>query len=165
MPGRGSTLRIGRLAGVPIGVHPLWLVIVALLTLALGDSNFPTEAPGLSDGVAYLLGLLSALALFAGILLHELGHAIVARRHGLEVEEIDLWLLGGVARISGEPREPGDELRFALPARCGSSPCPGTRRDRSPERIRRTRSNAGHMRADWEGGSRTADRRRLRARR
>lgn len=114
MPGRGSTLRIGRLAGVPIGVHPLWLVIVALLTVALGDSYFPTEAPGLSDGAAYLLGLLSALALFAGILLHELGHAIVARRHGLEVEEIDLWLLGGVARMSGEPREPGDELRFAL---------------------------------------------------
>lgn len=89
MPGRGSTVRIGRLAGVPIGVHPLWLVIVALLTPALGDSYFPTEAPGLSDGVAYLLGLLSAPALFAGILLHELGHAIVARRHGLEVEEID----------------------------------------------------------------------------
>jgi Zn-dependent protease/CBS domain-containing protein len=114
MPRRGSTLRIGRLAGVPVGVHPLWLVIVALLTLALGDSYFPTEAPGLSDGVAYLLGLLSALALFAGILLHELGHAVVARRHGLEVEEIDLWLLGGVARMSGEPGEPGDELRFAL---------------------------------------------------
>lgn len=111
---RGSTLRLGRLAGVPIGVHPLWLVIVALITLALGRDYFPTEAPALGDGAAYLLGLASALTLFLGILLHELGHAVVARRHGLEVEEIDLWLLGGVARMTGEPDAPGDELRFAL---------------------------------------------------
>ena len=52
--------------------------------------------PGLSTTAAYALGLLSALGLFAGILLHELAHAVVARRHGIEVEEIDLWLLGGV---------------------------------------------------------------------
>jgi Zn-dependent protease/predicted transcriptional regulator len=111
---RGSTLRIGRLAGVPIGVHPLWLVIVALITLALGRDYFPSEDPALGEGVAYLLGLASALTLFLGILLHELGHAVVARRHGLDVEEIDLWLLGGVARMTGEPQAPGDELRFAL---------------------------------------------------
>jgi Zn-dependent protease/CBS domain-containing protein len=61
-----------------------------------------------------LLGLASALALFAGIVLHELGHAVVARRHGVEIEEIDLWLLGGVARMAGEPRAADDELRFAL---------------------------------------------------
>jgi Zn-dependent protease/CBS domain-containing protein len=111
---RGSTLRIGRLAGVPIGVHPLWLVIVALITLALGRDYFPSEDPALGEAAAYLLGLASALTLFLGILLHELGHAVVARRHGLEVEEIDLWLLGGVARMTGEPDAPGDELRFAL---------------------------------------------------
>jgi Zn-dependent protease len=52
--------------------------------------------------------------IFAGILLHELGHAVIARRHGVEIEEIDLWLLGGVARMAGEPRAAGDELRFAL---------------------------------------------------
>jgi Zn-dependent protease len=113
-PDADPTLRIGRLAGVPIGVHPLWLGIVALITLALGRDYFPTEAPALGEGVAYLLGLASALTLFLGILLHELGHAVVARRHGLEVEEIDLWLLGGVARMTGEPKAPGDELRFAL---------------------------------------------------
>ena len=108
-----SALRIGRLGGIPIGIHPLWLVIVALITFALGSDYFPSEAPGLSEAGAYLLGLASALALFAGILLHELGHALVARRHGLEIEEIDLWLLGGVARMTGEPRAPEDELRFA----------------------------------------------------
>ena len=114
MPTRRSTLRIGRLAGIPIGIQPLWLVIVGVITFVLGHDYFPTEVPGLSSGAAYVLGLASALALFAGILLHELGHAVVARGRGVEVDEIDLWLLGGVARLHGEPRRPDDELRFAL---------------------------------------------------
>lgn len=114
MPRSGSAIRIGRLAGIPIGVHPLWLVVVALLTYALGHDYFPTEAPGLGETASYALGLACSLTLFAGVVLHELGHAIVARRRGLEVEEIDLWLLGGVARMSGRPRGPGDELRYAL---------------------------------------------------
>lgn len=98
---------------MPAGIHPLWLIIVALITLALGRDYFPSEAPGLSDTGAYLLALASALALFAESLLHQLGHAVVARRHGVEIEELDLWLLGGVARMAGEPRAAGDELRFA----------------------------------------------------
>src|SRR6185437_11810527 len=60
------------------------------------------------------LGLGSALLLFASILAHEFGHALTARRRGMRVEEIDLWLLGGVARMSGQPRTAEDELRFAL---------------------------------------------------
>lgn len=111
---KSSTLRIGRLAGIPVGVHPLWLVIVGLITLSLGHDYYPSADPSLSAGAAYALGLVSALALFAGVLLHELGHALVARRYGVEVEEIDLWLLGGVARMTGEAKAPGDELRFAL---------------------------------------------------
>ena len=114
MPNHRSTLRIGRLAGVPIGIQPLWLAIVGLITYSLGHDYFPDQDPGLSSTAAYALGLLSALTLFAGILAHELGHAVVARRRGVEVEEIDLWLLGGVSRLHGEPQEPGDELRFAL---------------------------------------------------
>ena len=113
MTGR-STLRVGRLAGIPIGIQPLWLVIVGLITYALGHDWFPSQDPGLGEGAAYVLGLVSALLLFAGIVLHELGHAVVARRRGVAVDEIDLWLLGGVSRLHGEPREPGDELRFAL---------------------------------------------------
>ena len=108
-----STFRIGRLLGVPIGVHPLWLVVVGLITWGLGSTYFPDADPGLSETAAYALGLLSALGLYAGIVLHELAHAVVARRHGIRVEEIDLWLLGGVARLEGEAKSPGDELRFA----------------------------------------------------
>jgi Zn-dependent protease len=108
------SVRVGRLAGIPIGVQPLWLLIVVLIAWSLGAVYYPDRAPGIAPAAAYALGLGSALLLFASILLHELGHSVVARRHGVEIEEIDLWLLGGVARMKGYPKTAGDELRFAL---------------------------------------------------
>ena len=120
--GRGSTVvrmpgrswRFARIAGIPIGVSPWWLAIVGLITWTLGASYFPAQVAGIAPAAAYGLGLASAMLLFASILLHELGHALVARRYGIRVVEIDLWLLGGVARMEGEARAPGDELRYAL---------------------------------------------------
>lgn len=109
-----KSVRIGRLAGIPIGVQPLWLAIVALITWSLGAAYYPDQVAGIAPVAAYALGLLSALLLFASILLHELGHAVVARRNGVEIEEIDLWLLGGVARMAGYPKTAGAELRFAI---------------------------------------------------
>jgi len=110
----GRSFRIARIAGIPVGVSPWWLAIVALITYMLGASYFPEAVPGIAPGAAYALGLASALLLFASILAHEFGHALVARRHGIEVEEIDLWLLGGVSRMRGEAHDPDDELRYAL---------------------------------------------------
>lgn len=111
MPGR--SFRIARIAGIPVGVHPLWLGIVALITWSLGAGYFPHEIRGIAPVASYALGFASALLLFASILAHEFGHALVARRRGVQVEGIDLWLLGGVARMSSSPRNPGDELRYA----------------------------------------------------
>ena len=110
----GRNIRVARIAGIPIGVNPWWLAIVAFYTWSLGSSYFPNTAPGISSALAYALGFASVLLLFVSILLHEIGHAVVARRHGVEVEEIDLWLLGGVARMRGEARDPGAELRYAI---------------------------------------------------
>ncbi|MDE3070246.1 MAG: site-2 protease family protein [Acidobacteriota bacterium] len=110
----GSSFRVGRIAGIPIGVSPWWLVIVAFFTWTLGANYFPEAVHGIAPAAAYGLGLASVLLLFAGLLLHELGHAIVARHHGVEVEEIDLWLLGGVSKLHGDAHEPGSELRYAL---------------------------------------------------
>jgi Zn-dependent protease/predicted transcriptional regulator len=112
MPGR--TLRITRIAGIPVGVSPWWLAIVALITWSLGASYFPEVIRSIDPIASYALGLASALLLFVSILAHEFGHALVARRCGIEVEEIDLWLLGGVSRMRGEAHEPLDELRYAL---------------------------------------------------
>lgn len=111
MPGRN--VRVGRIAGIPVGISPWWLLIVALLTWSLAREYFPQHSG--TEGVAALaLALAAVLTLFAGILAHEFAHAIVARRAGVQIEEIDLWLLGGVARMRGRPRCARDELRFAL---------------------------------------------------
>lgn len=112
MPGR--SIRVARIAGIPVGVSPLWFAIVALITWSLGASYYPDAVHGIAPLGAYGLGLASALLLFASILAHEFGHAIVARRRGIEIEGIDLWLLGGVARMSGRPHTAQDELRFSL---------------------------------------------------
>lgn len=112
MPGRGH--RIVTIAGIPITVSVWWLAVVALLTWSLGDGWFPEAVPGVAPAAAYALGFASALLLFASVVLHELGHAVVARTRGIEVDEIELWLLGGVAKLRGEAHRPGDELRYAL---------------------------------------------------
>ncbi len=111
---RSHTIRVGRLAGIRIGFHPLWFLALGVITWSLGAFYYPEAVSGISPGLSYGLGLLSAVLLFASIVLHELGHSLVARRHGVEIEEIDLWLLGGVARMKGSPHEAEDELRFAL---------------------------------------------------
>lgn len=98
-----------------MGVSPWWLVIVALITWSLGASYFPEVVHGISSSASYALGFASALLLFASILAHEFGHALVARRHGIEVEEIDLWLLGGVSRMRGEAHSPDDEFVSGAP--------------------------------------------------
>ena len=110
----GRSVRIMTIAGIPFGVQPLWLVIVGLMTWSLGADYYPSRVAGIAPGAAYALGFLSALLLFASIVAHEFGHAITARRRGVEVEGIDLWLLGGVAKMSGDARRPDDELRYAL---------------------------------------------------
>ncbi len=112
MPGR--RIRLMSISGIPVGVSPWWLLIVALITWSLGAGYYPGEVHGITHVQAYALGLASALLLFASILAHEFGHALVARRLGVEIQEIDLWLLGGVARMSGQPKTAEDELRFAL---------------------------------------------------
>jgi len=111
MPG---SIRVARVAGIPIGIHPLWFAVVALITWSLGAAYYPEVIDGIAPLAAYALGLASALLLFASVLLHELGHALVARRYGIRIDEIDLWLLGGVAVMRDGARRPGEELRFAL---------------------------------------------------
>jgi Zn-dependent protease len=110
----GRSIRVARIAGIPVGVSPWWLVIVAFLTWSLGSGYFAQRVPELAPVAALALALASVLTIFAGILAHEFAHALVARRAGVEIVEVDLWLLGGVARMRNQPRRAVDELRFAL---------------------------------------------------
>jgi Zn-dependent protease/CBS domain-containing protein len=110
---RGRSIRIGRIAGIPVTVNPWWLLVVALFTWTLGSGYYPYEVAHIKPLASYALGLASILLLFASVLAHEFGHALVARRRGIEVEEIELWPLGGLSKMKGQPRRPQDELAYA----------------------------------------------------
>ncbi|MBX7265826.1 site-2 protease family protein [Micromonospora sp. Llam7] len=108
-----ASFRLGRIVGVPVGVNWSVLVIFALIWWGLSANLFPQSYPD-RPVVAYLLaGLAAAVVFFLGLLAHEVSHAVVARRNGLGVEGITLWLFGGVAELRGEARSPGAELRIA----------------------------------------------------
>jgi Zn-dependent protease len=104
-----DSIRLGRIAGIPVGVHWSLLVIGVLLTVQLAEG-----LPGTTGAVTILVGAAAAIGLFASVLAHELGHSVVARRAGVRVEGITLWLLGGVARIPGEFPDARAQLRVAL---------------------------------------------------
>ena len=109
-----AAFRFGRVFGIPIGAHASWLLVFLLLTWLLGAGWFPQRLPGQPAGLLWLGGLLTSLAFFACVVLHELGHALVALREGVAVRQITLFVFGGVAEIEGDPKTPGAELRIAI---------------------------------------------------
>ncbi|MGC1732876.1 MAG: site-2 protease family protein [Pseudonocardiaceae bacterium] len=88
-------------------------MIFAIIAWGLATSRFPVAYPQYDTGAYIAAAVLTAVAFFASLLAHELSHALVARRNGLQVADITLWLFGGVARLSGEAGNPGAELRIA----------------------------------------------------
>lgn len=109
-----DTIRLGRIGGVGIGVNWSLLVVAALLAFGLAHNRLPIDAPG-ATGTAYdLAGAVTAVALLVAVLLHELGHAVVARRAGMAVDGITLSWLGGITRIEGDAATP--RIEFAIAA-------------------------------------------------
>ena len=109
-----GNLTLGRLGGVQVRIHWSWLVVFALIVWSLAATVFPSQNPELSDGVHLAMAVAAALVFFASVLLHELGHAWQARRDGLEIDGITLWLFGGVAQFKGAFPNPGAEFRIAI---------------------------------------------------
>lgn len=107
-------IRIGRLAGIDIFVHPSWFLVFALLTWSLSEGLFLEEHPEWDRAAGWAAGLTTSLLLFGSLLLHEFSHCIMARRRGLEVRSITLFIFGGVSSLKGEPNEPADEFRIAV---------------------------------------------------
>ncbi|TDC66350.1 site-2 protease family protein [Streptomyces hainanensis] len=108
-----ATFMLGRIAGVRIGVNWSVLVIFALIAAVLAAGRLPHDYPGRGWVLYTLVGIGTALVFFASLLAHELAHAVVARRNGVEVEDIVLWLLGGATRMRSEAPTPGAEWRIA----------------------------------------------------
>jgi Zn-dependent protease/CBS domain-containing protein len=109
-----TSFRLARVAGIDIAIHPSWLVIFVLVTWSLATSYFPAALPTASTTTQWLLGAVAALLLFTSVLVHELAHSIVARRSGLDVQSITLFIFGGVSNLTAESPRPGVEFRVAI---------------------------------------------------
>ena len=109
-----QSITFGRIAGIPIGASWTWLPVFVLVVWTGAADFFPHWNPGLSTGAYVAMAVVEAVLFFVALLLHELGHALRARREGLRVNGITLWLFGGAARFTGEFPNPGVELRVAL---------------------------------------------------
>lgn len=107
MPGTGSSLPKLRL-------HWSVLLVAALIVWGLANGVLPAEAPGFSPGSYWFGAVAVAIAFFASLVVHELAHSVVARRHGQQVRAIRLWALGGVAELEGDATSPGAEFRMAV---------------------------------------------------
>jgi len=106
-----TNFQLARIFGVRIGVGFSWFVVLFFFIFVV--TPYFHEVLGGSRTTAYLIAVASVLSFFASVIMHELGHALVARRAGLKVAGIDLWALGGLTRVS-EPDKPGTEFRVAI---------------------------------------------------
>jgi Zn-dependent protease/CBS domain-containing protein len=106
-------LTLGRPFGIPVVVHPTWLIAFAVVAWALAAGYLPADYPGWAAWEYWLAGAVAAVLLFGSVLLHELSHAAVARARGLRVERITLFVFGGMAGIAEEPRRPVDDFLVA----------------------------------------------------
>ncbi|MDT0308327.1 site-2 protease family protein [Streptomyces sp. DSM 44917] len=108
-----ASIALGRIAGIRIGVNWSVLLIFGLIALGLAAGRLPEAHPGRGAALYAAAGLATAVVFFASLLAHELAHAVVARRNGVGVDDIVLWLLGGATRMRAEAPSPGAELRIA----------------------------------------------------
>lgn len=112
MFGGGGSTQLARVFGIRIGASPGWFLFLFLMIWYL-SAQFRDSLPDASDTTTYVTAVAGAALFFLSIALHELGHAIVARRNGIEVLGIDLWVFGGLAKLSRDSQSPGEEFRVA----------------------------------------------------
>lgn len=107
-----------RIAGIPVRIHASWLFVFAILVFTLAESHAALYGAAgeiaLPRAAVFAIAIVAALAFFGSLLLHELGHSLVALREGIEIRSITLFLFGGVAEMRREPDTPGAELKIAL---------------------------------------------------
>jgi Zn-dependent protease/CBS domain-containing protein len=108
---RPPSIKLMNLFGFRIGVDRSWFLILFLLIFLLSGEF--RQALHSSDGVAYLTTVITVLILFASLIVHELGHALVARRAGIVVRRIDLFLFGGLTEMSRDAASPGEDFKIA----------------------------------------------------
>jgi Zn-dependent protease len=109
----GGSIQFARVFGIRIGVDPSWFFVLFLIIWSLSDYyGHPDLFP--EGSTAFVLATISALLFFLSVLLHELGHAFEARRSGIGIRGIDLWMFGGVATLDRDSKSAGEEFRVAV---------------------------------------------------
>jgi Zn-dependent protease/CBS domain-containing protein len=111
--GRGAFF-VGRIAGIRIGLHPSWLVIAFLVTYSLAVSSLPGTFPGWDPALYWIVAGIIAALFFCSVLAHELSHALVARRFGVQVHDITLFIFGGAANLEHDATTPRAEALIAI---------------------------------------------------
>src|SRR5215213_5211227 len=111
MLGTGGSLQLARVLGIRVGVNVSWFIVLFLF-IYLFQGSFE-DTLGTSDTGAFAVAVAAAVLFFGSILLHELGHALAARREGIAVTGIELFLFGGVMKMSRDTSSPGAEFRVA----------------------------------------------------
>src|SRR5947209_1857976 len=109
-----QSISVGRIFGIDVRIHATWLLAFAFVTWGLASGYFRFVAPRQGQGTLLLLGAISALLLFASVLVHEFSHSLVAKALGMRVRDITLFIFGGVSNIHGEPRSARDEFLVAF---------------------------------------------------
>lgn len=109
-----NAIEVVQIFGFKIRVDPSWFLIAALVVWGLSSTHFPIELPGYSNRSYVLFSTVAMLGLFASVILHELAHSLMARRFGLNVGSIILFIFGGVAELETEPRDPVSEFWIAI---------------------------------------------------
>lgn len=109
-----ASITVGKIIGIPVGIHTSWFLIVALIAWSLASGYFPQEYPGWPTATYWIVGAITTVLFFASVLVHELGHSVLALRENVPVRGITLFIFGGVAQIGREPSTAGAEFRIAL---------------------------------------------------
>jgi len=108
-----QTVPLGRVAGIPVGMHWSVLVMVIMIGWLLGGQVLPETTPGQPPAAYWAAAVPCAIAFMAALLAHELAHSLIARRYGVPVTSITLWALGGVSELGSEPPTARADLRIA----------------------------------------------------
>ncbi len=108
---RSASIKLMNLFGIRIGVNGTWFLILFLMIFWLSGSF--RQALHSSDGLAYVTTVVTVLVLFGSLIIHELGHALVARRQGIDVDRIELFLFGGFTQMSRDASSPGEDFKIA----------------------------------------------------
>src|SRR4030067_2270183 len=106
-------IRVFKILGIQISLNYTWFIVFGLIAWSLASSYFPFHYPELSRSAHWAMGFLGAVFLFLSVLAHEITHSYIAKREGIEVKEITLFIFGGGSQLSEEPANPKKAFKVA----------------------------------------------------